>query len=377
MFMAFIQEKDTERSSFLEQENLRLKSILKSLVSEAEHNQQTFRKFQGLEFELLHTSALPLLLDKLTLEFKDKLDIDCASLFLFDPYHMTQNLLREVYPESVLQSVRFIDDKQDLEIVYDGNYQPQIRHKNLFLAKQLFHPQHTVRSFLVLPLLRNGVLIGSYHLGSYNSRRFTSEMSTDFYQHFAQVVSVCIENTINADRLKHLTLTDPLTKTKNRRCLYQALPNEISRAEREQAPLSCLFIDIDHFKSINDQYGHAIGDKTLEHVAKVINPNLRTTDILARFGGEEFAAILPNCDSSVAQNIAERIRHMVASQSFIGDKGQLFRVTCSIGITTWTPTQHKATKEDITDALIRNADDAVYHVKHNGRNGCYVKPFTL
>ncbi|NVJ62001.1 MAG: sensor domain-containing diguanylate cyclase [Gammaproteobacteria bacterium] len=375
--MAIIQQQDNDRDSFLEQENLRLKSILKSLVSEAEHNQQTYRKFQSLEFDLLHTSSLPLLLDKLTLEFKEKLDIESASLFLFDPYHMTQSLLREVYPESVLEGVKFIDETSELELIYDGNYHPQIRHKNLFLAKQLFHPRHPIKSFLILPLLRNGVVIGSYHLGSYNINRFTSEMSTDFYEHFAQVVSVCIENTINADGLKHLTLTDPLTKTKNRRCLYQSLPKEVARAERDETPLSCLFIDIDHFKSINDNYGHAVGDKALEQVAKVIIPNMRTTDILARFGGEEFAAVLPNCDSQVAKNIAERIRHMVASQSFIGDKGQLFKVTCSVGITTWNPQHHTGEKEDVTDALIRNADDAVYHVKSNGRNACYAKPFSL
>lgn len=380
--MAIIQHPTDDNRQSLEEENKRLKSILDGLVSKAEINSAIQKKFHRLEFDLLNTSSLPFLLEKLTGDFKSRFDVEAISLILHDPYSEVVQLLDEIYPDTELNHITFTNELSQIEQFYELGNKVQIRQKNFFISDKLFEHGHLVQSFILLPLVRNGLLIGSYHLGSHSPERFTPEMSTDFYQHFSQVVSICIENTINNEKLKHLSLTDPLTKTRNRRCLYQSLDKEIARAERELIPLSCLFIDLDHFKQINDQYGHATGDHTLEHIAKIILPNLRTTDLLARYGGEEFAVILPNCEATEAMNIAERIRKMVAEQQLISTQGKPYRLTCSIGCTTWDPVRHSDSdqkhnsNQTIAESLITAADKAAYFVKSNGRNASHWNGFT-
>ncbi|WMS88206.1 GGDEF domain-containing protein [Pleionea litopenaei] len=373
--MAIFHQYNPSREQALEIENQRLKSLLDSLVEKAELNQKTYGKFQRLEFELLHTAHLPFLLNKLTTDFKQQLDVEHISLMLYDPYDTFQEILESIYPDVAVSNVMFTKDATQFDAIYQSRLEPQIRQTNRFLSQILFSREATVRSFLTLPLLRNNLIIGSYHLGSVNQQRFTPEMSTDFYAHFAQIVSICLENTANTEHLKHLSLIDPLTKTKNRRCLYQSLEKELARADRNMLPLSCLFIDIDHFKRINDQYGHTIGDRVLEHIAQIIQPNLRATDLLARFGGEEFTAVLPNCDEHVAEKISERIRHMIGNQVFSSNDETKFNITCSIGITTWNPARHTGSKESLVDSIIRIADDALYEAKSAGRNRCVWKAF--
>ncbi len=374
--MAIIQQPTGDSRQSLEEENKRLKSILDSLVSKAEINSAIQKKFHRLEFDLLNTSSLPILLEKLTGDFKNRFDVEGISLNLHDPYGEVVQLLDEIYPDTELKHISFSNELHQIEQFYELGNKAQIRQKNFFISDKLFEHGHLVQSFILLPLVRNGVLIGSYHLGSHSQERFSPEMSTDFYQHFSQVVSICLENTINNEKLKHLSLTDPLTKTRNRRCLYQALHKEIARAERELLPLSCLFIDLDHFKQINDQYGHATGDHTLERIAKTILPNLRTTDLLARYGGEEFTVILPNCEATEAMKIAERIRTMIAGQQLISTQGEPYSLTCSIGCTTWDPVRHPDTAQAVAESLITAADAAAYHVKSNGRNACHWNAFT-
>ncbi len=360
---------------YLSHENERLKSILNSLVEKAEKNQNIQQKFQSMEFEILSIGSLTELLDKLSIEFKNTLEVDAVNLHLFDPYGSAQDLLREIYPHYSTENIEFVENENDIQRFYPYGYQIQLRQKDYFLAKQLFPNQLTLQSFALIPLFRNGELVGSYHLASENSERFATGLQTDFYQHFSQIITVCIETPLNIEKLKHLSLIDPLTKVRNRRFLYKSLIKEISRVKRESQPLSCLFIDLDYFKKINDTFGHIVGDKTLKHVAKVIQPNLRSTDILARFGGEEFIALLPNCNETVATNIANRIRVMIENQTMLSDDQRAFRITCSIGGTTWIPEENEIKESLIAKSLIKLSDNAVYKAKASGRNQVIWQPF--
>ncbi|MEE4245934.1 MAG: GGDEF domain-containing protein [Kangiellaceae bacterium] len=361
----------------LEQENRKLKSILNSLIEKAGQNQATLQRFQSLEFDLLSIEGLPALFDELTKHFKEKLKLSAANLVLHDPYGTTQDLLSEIYPTAAVSDVEFVDNTSSLDAIYKNDYKVQLHRRSDRLADILFDNDVTVETFALLPLVRQNSLIGSYHLASPFIDRFTPEMGSDFYHHLSQVISVCIENTINSDRLKHLSLIDPLTGTKNRRCLYQAMSKEIARAKRNAQPISCLFIDVDHFKKINDVHGHATGDIALKYIAKMIQPNLRASDLLARFGGEEFTAILPNCDRSVADTIAERIRSVIEQQQLISKQDQEFSVTCSVGGTTWDPRDIDADDDVIADKLLKCSDEAVYQAKTNGRNRCVWRPFII
>lgn len=161
--------------------------------------------------------------------------------------------------------------------------------------------------------------------------------------------------------LNVLATRDALTGLINRRAFIEAAQSEFARARRQASPVSLLMLDIDHFKCINDDYGHAAGDEVLRAVARTVTPCLRDYDLFARFGGEEFVVLLPGTAFDEAQRVAERLRETVAcSQAWF--EGQAICCTLSVGLAVM-----KGTQRDL-DALLREADMALYRAKESGRN---------
>lgn len=164
-------------------------------------------------------------------------------------------------------------------------------------------------------------------------------------------------------RLQHLSETDQLTGLANRRFLEQRLQQEWGRAQRSGYSLALLLIDVDHFKQVNDRYGHPVGDQCLKQVAGVLNAGLRVaSDVAARYGGEEFCLLLPHTDSHGAQVVAERIRQQVEGSKLDAD-GTPFQVTISAGVCAAVPGVNNSIAQ-----LIKQADDALYQSKQTGRN---------
>lgn len=169
-------------------------------------------------------------------------------------------------------------------------------------------------------------------------------------------------------KLEQMAITDALTGCYNKRYLLQQLTHEIALAQRSKIAFSVVLIDIDNFKCINDSYGHLTGDNVLRRVADVMKKNIRRSDILARFGGEEFVIYLPHTDQDGAVFIAERIRYMVESESIKTLKGDL-RVTVSLGLVSVDPeAEHAKNQEAYLESIIARADSALYLAKSKGRN---------
>ena len=164
-------------------------------------------------------------------------------------------------------------------------------------------------------------------------------------------------------RLHSLTRTDALTELANRRHFIEVLTKEHARASRHGYPLSCVMIDLDHFKAINDQYGHATGDEVLRQTAERLSSALRETDLVARYGGEEFVALLPDTHQEGAEMVAERCRELLAGSPMEMTDGQTISVTASFGVAVLT-----TKKTPGVDELLRAADDALYEAKGSGRN---------
>ena len=199
--------------------------------------------------------------------------------------------------------------------------------------------------------------------------RFVPQKSTDFLVHLAYTVAVCIENAFSQAHLRRQSELDILTNVNNRRFFENQLLREIARASREHLALSCLFIDIDHFKRINDDHGHHIGDRCLRHVADHISRYLRKSDLLARYGGEEFVVLLPGANISEAHDTAERIGNSAQDLEFEFDSKHKLKLTLSIGVTTWDPKQSLLTSvEEVAAWLVKSADQAMYTAKNSGRN---------
>jgi diguanylate cyclase (GGDEF)-like protein len=164
------------------------------------------------------------------------------------------------------------------------------------------------------------------------------------------------------DRLATLADTDVLTGLPNRRALRRRLIDEIRRSSRYRSPVSLLVIDVDDLKRINDERGHAAGDRSIRRVAASITATLRASDLGARWGGDEFAVVMPNADSDAAHHLAERLMAHLAAQPADGRGAS---VTVSIGIATFDPARLSSVT---VEQLARAADDALYAAKTSGRN---------
>jgi len=171
------------------------------------------------------------------------------------------------------------------------------------------------------------------------------------------------------DKLGELSLKDPLTGLSNRRYFQNVLVREIEMVARSGEPALLLMLDIDHFKKVNDTYGHPVGDSVLQNVAKALASCVRPMDTVARFGGEEFVIILPSCQGLYGQQVAERLRETVGAQALALATGEQLKVTISIG-GAYAPRWVRSTPELWLD----RADSELYRAKSEGRNRVCIEP---
>ncbi|HET9908011.1 MAG TPA: sensor domain-containing diguanylate cyclase, partial [Anaerolineales bacterium] len=178
---------------------------------------------------------------------------------------------------------------------------------------------------------------------------------------FAKQIGISLERARLFQEVQSLAFTDPLTGLHNRRSLFEFSRVEFSRAHRLNRPICCMMLDLDHFKQINDTYGHPAGDDVLQEFARRCKSSIREIDLIGRYGGEELMIILPETNLATALQIAERICDVVAEQPIKAQDGEI-NCTVSVGV---------AEKDENTthlETLIARADQAMYIAKHKGRN---------
>ncbi|MCA1899736.1 MAG: diguanylate cyclase [Chloroflexi bacterium] len=220
-------------------------------------------------------------------------------------------------------------------------------------------PHNHIRSWLGVPLNFQEKIIGLLAIDSSETDHFTQE-NINLAVEFADQVAAALEKARAYEKAQTQAITDPLTGVYNRRGLEQAGEFEISRARRLKRPLCALMLDIDHFKRVNDRYGHLTGDHALRGLAERCRATLRAVDILGRYGGEEFLILLPETSLSSAQMIAERLRASFIDTPLPTDSGPL-RVTISVGVAEFS-------KFDTFESLVQRSDSALYQAKRDGRN---------
>jgi len=216
------------------------------------------------------------------------------------------------------------------------------------------------KSIIVAPLILNDQVLGALVLNASRRAAFT-ENDLRLLVSFAATTSAAIKNAMLHSEVQHLAITDSLTNLYNRRGFFELGRREIERARRFGHPLSAVMLDIDHFKVVNDSYGHAIGDQVLEELANRLSKNVREFDILGRYGGEEFALLLPETDLFTACSVSDRLRLTVMDTPMHTEIGPI-PITISLGVV-------KATSDvPNLDSLLKRADKALYAAKQNGRN---------
>ncbi len=226
-----------------------------------------------------------------------------------------------------------------------------------------FRPRHV----LIAPLEFRQVPLGIIVLAS--GETFSPD-SESLLTPLRQNLGVALNNALTHERLQRLAALDGLTGCYNRHFGVRRLEEEFARAVRAGTPLGVLMLDIDHFKSVNDTYGHLAGDRVLVRVARTAQRAVRAGDVLVRYGGEEFLALLPGADADDVSQIGERIRRMV-SETQISELDQSFSVTVSLGATSYPGDDVPGPIE-----LVRHADEALYRSKQEGRNRLTLARFT-
>jgi diguanylate cyclase (GGDEF)-like protein len=207
------------------------------------------------------------------------------------------------------------------------------------------------------------LIVGVLSFLTLRFRRLAGALQAEISRH-AETERLLVQRN---QELLQLASIDILTGLVNRRVIMQQAQSEIRRASRYQKDLAVLMLDIDHFKQINDRYGHAAGDRVLTEFAELCKQSIRDTDLAGRYGGEEFFILLPEIDIKTAILSAERIRMCIAAHQFTLRDGTTLSITCSIGIASYLPDQ------DDLDKLLLRADQAMYQAKHQGRNRCCVQ----
>ncbi len=219
------------------------------------------------------------------------------------------------------------------------------------------------RSVLAVPLRSKGRVLGVIELISAPGEPDWSDDDLGIVKGLADYAAIGIENARNFKRVQELTLTDEHTGLFNTRHLHELLDQEVARAARFKHPVSLVFFDLDGFKNVNDTHGHQVGSAVLREVGGVLRESIRQVDFPFRYGGDEFAALLPETDAGAAQHVGHRLHERLKAHTFTGGQGLALTLTASVGVATYP--------DDARDALtlLEMADRRMYVVKSSGKDG--------
>ncbi|MBB5605901.1 MULTISPECIES: diguanylate cyclase [unclassified Janthinobacterium] len=372
-------EATQQRLANLDAENQTLQARLAFLLEQVERNHDIMCRHQAFDLEIVSASTFPELIGTIFRTLPVISDLDGVTLSLLDEEDDILLVMEKLGVDfSIFPQLQFVHEPAELGFappapVLEGEPAlPPLPLLGVFdtalHGKRFPGADVPLRSVALVPLLRNKRLIGSLNLASSDAARFTPALGTDFIKHMASIIAICLENVISNEMLKYIGLTDSLTGVYNRRYIDRRLLEEIARARRQNYFISCMYIDIDHFKLVNDTHGHQGGDEVLREVATRIRHELRRSDALGRFGGEEFVVLLIDADLDSASFVAERIRASIADTMFDLPGNTQTWVSVSIGVASLDGESILQPMETVSQQLVANADLALYQAKANGRN---------
>ena len=229
---------------------------------------------------------------------------------------------------------------------------------------------------ILLPLQSRGQLLGICEVVPYPREKLffdesgiVSEWQNDVLQDMAGIIALLIDNLRLTRKIKRQSTIDSLTQAYNRHYFVGRVSAEVRRAGRYSRPVSLIFVDVDQFKDINDQYGHLQGDQVLRELGALFIQNLRDVDVVCRYGGDEFVILLPESDSVMASRTAQKLLEASQSHPFrnLDNPEQTLAVTLSVGVSTLQPGENE-------EELLRSADAALYRAKKLGKNRLEVTP---
>ena len=228
-------------------------------------------------------------------------------------------------------------------------------------------PDNAIHSILFVPMIRNQQVTGILSVQSVNVNEYTCDHQT-ILELIAPYAATALENASLFSKIENQAITDELSTVYNRHYFNQTLKLEVERVRRYQRPLSLMIIDIDNFKEINDHYGHICGDEVIRCLGTLLKKNVRESDILARFGGDEFAIIMPETNTEQAQIVCRKVEDLFHRECIYFEEAEI-HLTASIGLAEIVYETDKKAED-----LIYKADYAMYHAKRTGRDRVFIYP---
>ena len=307
--------------------------------------------------------ALEPLLERLATETARLMKAELAALVILNPengsiQHFETNVPPEVFP------VKFMPEGRGLLGAAMREGAPvRVQDVASDSRSQEFPPGHPpIRNLIEVPLQYRNRIIGELLAANKESNEPFTQEDEDLLLTLAVQSATAVENARLYAMTVEMATMDSLTGLNNRRVLQGRLDEEIERSDRYQHPFAVLMIDIDHFKQVNDTFGHAAGDSVLRGLARILKSQIRNVDIAGRYGGEEFVVILPETDRIRGKGVAEQIREGVSRASFLLSDGRESGITVSVGVTCYPECSRTAAD------LIDKADQALYIAKKEGRD---------
>lgn len=346
-----------------------LQGHLDGMLNRVHANSATLQRFQTFEKGLFNLNSLSEMMEYV-LKAQDFFELDYIGLCLIDAKTELKNyLFKGGFALQANPKLIILPDDELIQTKFGHSVTPYLgAYKTAKCAEFFSLDKHKPASVAIIPLIRRGKCLGTLNMGSLDSQRFIDSMATDFIEHMAAVVGICLENHLNFETLNRSSLIDSLTGVNNRHFLEQRLGEEIAIAQRSTEPLSCFFLDIDELKNINDHYGYHVGDQVIILASAVIREQLRNNDVLVRYTGEKFIALLANIEQGQGIEIAQRIRYAVKVLGVSTPDG-LVSVTISIGCSTYNPVNGVQLKPaNVETNLIEKAEQALHKAKSDGQD---------
>lgn len=362
----------------LEAQNRVLKARLTGLTSEVMRNNSILQKTQARELELLRANTLGALFKIFFQDLKTSYQLDAVVLALRDPDHEIRHLLwDDPIVEEHRREIQFVDRLATLAPLAESLERPWLGRYQEKVHAALFPGIEGLGSVALIPVRHDNAIEGVLMFGSTDKARFGARLATDFLAHLGLVSAVCLENGVNRARLLRSGFTDFLTGFYNRRYLQARLREELARAQRLRHTVGLLMVDVDHFKQINDRFGHLVGDAVLHEVAVRMGAQMRTSDTGARFGGDEFALLLQEGSVVDAERVAVRVLQAVRARPIALAADVEEFIGLSIGVAAAAPAPELRDHTALGDRLIAAADAALYRAKNQGRNRVAVAEATV
>ena len=346
-----------------------LRAEIDRLHAEAGRNEEVFRRTIERELTVLETQSLPELLRVIVDGLKRSYGLEAVTLVVQDPQHEVRHmLLGDGHAPDGFAGVVFTDSVLALAPQMHSLVRPWLGSYVSADHQLLFPAIPGLSSVAILPLRRGDRLVGALCFGSADPGRFSRHLASDFLGHLAVIVGFAFDSACNRARLVRAGLTDYLTGWHNKRYLHSRLREELARSQRHGMPVALLMLDLDHFKVINDSYGHLSGDAAIREVASRIESEIRDSDAAARFGGDEFAVLLPGAGAAEGTQAARRIMQAVSASPIELRPGIARILTLSVGIAVQSPRAGEGDLKSRAERLLAEADAALYRAKAAGRN---------